>query len=166
MPEALDRSDPRVSTSLLEWVDEVADRFEAAWKQGPAPRLADFLGGAAGPSRPALFRELIKIDLEYRWRAGDRRRLEDYLAEFPELLGPDGSLPDDLVLHAWRVRGRFSEQARAESPAGGPESTRVERPADLRCPQCGNSMGTAGSDAREVTCPACGGSFRVESGPG
>jgi WD40 repeat protein len=73
-------------TSLLEWVDEVADRFEAAWKQGPPPRIAAFLGDAIGARRAALLQELVKIDLAYRGRGGDHRQLADYLVEFPELI--------------------------------------------------------------------------------
>jgi hypothetical protein len=30
--------------ALLEWVDEVADRFEAAWGRGLRPRVTDYLG--------------------------------------------------------------------------------------------------------------------------
>jgi serine/threonine protein kinase/WD40 repeat protein len=93
--------------ALAEWIDQVADAFEGAWIHGPPPQIADALGTATGETRAALLRELLKIDLEYRWRSGDRRYLEDYLAEFPELLGPEGALPDDLVLCASLIRTRF-----------------------------------------------------------
>jgi WD40 repeat protein/serine/threonine protein kinase len=72
-------------TGLDGWVDDVADRFEAAWRSATLPSLADFLDAATGVSRLALARELVKVDLAYRRRRGEQPRLEDYLAEFPEL---------------------------------------------------------------------------------
>jgi serine/threonine protein kinase len=55
---------------MLEWVDDVADRFEAAWRSLAPPRVEDFLAGAAGESRAALLAELLKIDRAYRDRLG------------------------------------------------------------------------------------------------
>src|SRR5262249_25240710 len=103
-----------------EWIDDVADRFEAAWKQGPPPRLGDFLGAETGDRRRALLEELLKIDLAYRWQNDDRRELEDYLDEFPELLGPGGTLPDHLVLYADRLREPSSESAQPPEPGTPP----------------------------------------------
>ena len=39
---------PETPPAVLEWIDEMADRFEAAWKSGTPPRIADFLQGEAG----------------------------------------------------------------------------------------------------------------------
>jgi serine/threonine protein kinase/WD40 repeat protein len=75
--------------SLLEWVDEIADRFEAAWRQGSPPAIGDFLGAASGEQRTALVRELARIDLERRRKAGEETTWEDYVRQFPELLGPE-----------------------------------------------------------------------------
>ncbi len=154
------------SSAVLDWIDAVADRFESAWKAGPAPRLADFLDGTDGDSRPALLQELVKIDLEYRRLAGAPRDVEEYLADFPDLLDPDGLLPDELVVYARRV---------CERPAGGDEpgstlTLRGTEPGEatpgLRCPQCGNTLRGVAAGAREVSCPACGGSFRLQQEAG
>jgi hypothetical protein len=51
---------------LADWVDEVADAFEAAWQGTQPPRIEDFLGTATGPRRAALRAELEKLDLTYR----------------------------------------------------------------------------------------------------
>jgi serine/threonine protein kinase/WD40 repeat protein len=75
--------------TLLEWVDSIADRFEARWRSGQPPRIADFLDDTAGKRRTTLLRELAKIDLERRVKAGQDRRWEDYLREFPELTEPE-----------------------------------------------------------------------------
>ena len=41
-------------TSLLEWIDELADRFEAAWRSGTPPDLTEFVNEATGSGREAL----------------------------------------------------------------------------------------------------------------
>jgi WD40 repeat protein/tRNA A-37 threonylcarbamoyl transferase component Bud32 len=105
----------------LDWIDEIADRFESEWKAGRAPRISAFLGTETGQRHSALLAELVKIDLEYCWRAGEKRRVEDYLDEFPTLLGPDGALADDLVLHARNVRQRHGDIA--EHPSAGSSTT-------------------------------------------
>ena len=50
--------------------------------------------------------ELIKIDLEYRWRpsarAADRLRLEDYVRKYPAL-GALRELPTDLLGEEYRA---------------------------------------------------------------
>jgi WD40 repeat protein/tRNA A-37 threonylcarbamoyl transferase component Bud32 len=89
-----DRGDPATSDdplTLLEWVDAVADRFEAGWRGGRQPDIADYLGGVEGKKRTALVHELVRIDRERRARVGSERRWEDYLKEFPELLDPNGA---------------------------------------------------------------------------
>jgi WD40 repeat protein len=64
--------------------EEVLDRFEAAWLAGQRPVIADFLP-ADGDQRQALLVELVHVDLEFRLKAGEAARVEEYLASFPEL---------------------------------------------------------------------------------
>jgi serine/threonine protein kinase/WD40 repeat protein len=71
--------------NLLEWVDAIADRFEAAWKSGQLPTIADYLGDTTGEKRSVLLRELVRIDWERRLKVGETRDWGDYLREFPEL---------------------------------------------------------------------------------
>jgi WD40 repeat protein/serine/threonine protein kinase len=98
----------RAGAALAEWVDQVADRFDAAWQSGPPPRIAAFLGDATGVQRSTLLAELVQIDLEYRWRAGTKAKIEHYLEQFPELLESDGTIADDLVLHASKMSRQFA----------------------------------------------------------
>jgi hypothetical protein len=63
-------------------VDKVCLRFEDAW-QG-RPRLADFLGEAAGLERAVLFSELLRLDLHYRRLADGHPTAEEYRSPFPE----------------------------------------------------------------------------------
>ena len=83
------------------------ERFAAAWSNGDAPRLEDFL-----PDSPAVRRtcaiELIKIDLEHRWSRGiEPKRLAQYCEELPELR--DRALPPDLIYEEFQVRRRSGQ---------------------------------------------------------
>ena len=72
-------------TEQWDRLEELARRFEQAWQQGPRPVLEEFLP-AAGKERLAVLVELVHLDLEYRLKAGEPARVEDYLSpHFPEL---------------------------------------------------------------------------------
>jgi WD40 repeat protein len=79
-------------------LDQVCDRFEAAWRSGMGPRPEDFLAGWEGAERAALLRELVPLDADYRRGRGEPVSPADYLARFPEL--GDGWLEEN-VGHAW-----------------------------------------------------------------
>ena len=73
--------------------DSLLDRFEQAWRNGESPRIADFLVQEVA-DRGELLLNLVRIDLEYRWRqhaatatrsSTTAPRLEDYLPRFPDL---------------------------------------------------------------------------------
>jgi serine/threonine protein kinase len=66
-------------------IDEVCNRFEAAWRSGMGPLLEDFLAGWEGAERAALLRELVPLDAEYRRGAGEPCAPADYLARFPDV---------------------------------------------------------------------------------
>jgi WD40 repeat protein/tRNA A-37 threonylcarbamoyl transferase component Bud32 len=66
-------------------IDEACNRFEAAWRAGPAPRLEDFVAGWEGAERAALLRELMPLDADYRRQRGEAVRPADYAGRFPGL---------------------------------------------------------------------------------
>jgi hypothetical protein len=69
----------------LAWrVDAACLRFEAAWTAGARPRIEDFLSTAPAPERPALLRELLRLELEYRHREGEGALPQEYRTRFPE----------------------------------------------------------------------------------
>ncbi|HKB35081.1 MAG TPA: protein kinase, partial [Gemmataceae bacterium] len=85
---------PTGDAPLSRLLDEVCDRFEAAWKAahprsgspaGARPLIEEYLADIPGPQRLTLLRELILLEVDYRRRAGDGPCPEEYLARFPEL---------------------------------------------------------------------------------
>ncbi len=52
-------------------IDDVCNRFEAAWKAGAPPCLEDFLDAWMEPERSVLLRELVLIDVDYRRQRGE-----------------------------------------------------------------------------------------------
>jgi serine/threonine protein kinase len=86
-----------------------ACRLEQAWREGNGPvDLACFLPPPESPLRASVLRELIKTDLEMRWRARCPEFLEDYLSRFPEL-GPPQALDSALIYEEYRVRSLFGD---------------------------------------------------------
>jgi len=83
--------------------------FIQAWEAGPAPPdVAEFAAAAPATVRRLVLLELIKVDLDYRWSRGrEPRRVEDYLAAFPEL--GRGGLPCDLLYEEYHVRKRAGD---------------------------------------------------------
>jgi WD40 repeat protein/tRNA A-37 threonylcarbamoyl transferase component Bud32 len=112
----------------------VLERFDVAWRSATPPRI-DVFWTAVRPvlpaaQRPALLTELIKIDLEYRWRRSATRTeplevagldanaegllllcplLEDYAALLPDL-PPVASWPPELIAEEYRVRHRWGNR--------------------------------------------------------
>jgi tetratricopeptide (TPR) repeat protein len=122
-------------------IEGLLERFEVAWHGGTVPDLRGFLPGAlpdgqplTGSVRRALLCELVKVDLEYRWRGARepapcldllspthstppetgrplplRPLLESYVAAFPEL-GSLECLPLSLIGEEYRVRQRWGDR--------------------------------------------------------
>ena len=93
-------------------LEEAIDRFEDAWQRGERPAVDDHLAGK-GCERAALLVELVHVDLEYRIKAGEAARVEEYLARFPEL-GRERTVLLELLAAEWRLRGRDDPAVTAE----------------------------------------------------
>jgi serine/threonine protein kinase len=106
-----DRPDPSgaaLSPSGCELVNLICDRFEAAWRGGQLPRIEDYLNDVPQAGRPALFRELLALELAYRRRDGEAPAVEGYRQRFPEHA--------ELVRAVWEEEGEL-----AVHPLGGAE---------------------------------------------
>jgi hypothetical protein len=89
----------RQRQALESWLVE----FDLDWDEG---RLASWVSQLPAHGdclrRPALV-EMVKIDLERRWRRGQRVKLESYVKMLPELGALDG-LPADFLLAEYEAR--------------------------------------------------------------
>ncbi|MFI5455598.1 MAG: WD40 repeat domain-containing serine/threonine-protein kinase [Isosphaerales bacterium] len=112
-----------LSPELMVWVDEIADQFESAWRTLTPPVIEDFLGGVTELRRGVLLTELVKLDAAYRRRLGEKREIQDYIADFPELRGLFG-FPEEPFQQESRAQAApaaadpLAPEHRATSPAG------------------------------------------------
>jgi hypothetical protein len=82
--------------------------FDCHWAPGQLRARLPLLPAEALWRRHALV-EMVKIDLERRWQAGERPGLADYLRDVPEL-GTPRTVPADLVQAEHDVRQQFGER--------------------------------------------------------
>jgi serine/threonine-protein kinase len=73
-----------LSLSAERRVDDVCNRFEKALQAGQAVSIKDFLGAVEGAERSALTQELLRLEVEYRLRKGERPSASEYRERFPE----------------------------------------------------------------------------------
>jgi serine/threonine protein kinase len=97
-------------------VETVLNRFDQAWRAGTPPTINEFLPSASAmtsAARRELLEELVKIDLEYRWRsqsrAGKPWLLEQYVQKHPEL-GPLNQLSVELISGEYWVRQHWGDR--------------------------------------------------------
>lgn len=121
-----------IDPSLLpDDLEQLLDRYDQSWLSNP-PILSEFLNShlTGRDLQPAVRRhfliELIKIDLDYRWKQGSKPRadagaatptalppqplLDDYLCCLPEL-GPPEQLPPDLISAEYSARLAWGDRA-------------------------------------------------------
>jgi eukaryotic-like serine/threonine-protein kinase len=75
--------DSQLSFSAKQHVDKVCLAFEDALQRGAQPQLEDYLVESAAGERPALLRELLLLDLDYRRRGRQSPAIDEYHARFP-----------------------------------------------------------------------------------
>jgi serine/threonine protein kinase len=93
-------------------LEDLVDRFEEAWRQGRRFEVEALLASAAaGPLH--LLVEFVHIDLEYRTKAGEARRVEAYLKDYP-LLGSDVDEICALAMAEFQLRRRLEPSLTAE----------------------------------------------------
>ena len=94
------------------------ERFEAAWRAGDRPRIADHLP-ASGPERAAARLELAIADLEFRLRLGEPAQAEDYLRRDP-VLASDRRARLELETAEGRHRRPGAADGDGDGPRAGP----------------------------------------------
>jgi hypothetical protein len=93
-------------------LEEFIEAFEAARTKGPAD-IRLYLPEPRHALFGAVLGELIRIDLEYFWKRGTRRLVEDYRACFPQVFA-DREVLQGLAFEEYRLRRQAGE---SPSPA-------------------------------------------------
>jgi serine/threonine protein kinase/Flp pilus assembly protein TadD len=92
-------------------LDEAVDAYEESFSDDPSVRLEDFVPPPGDPNRGLVLAELIRVDLELRWKRGIPCRLGEYRNRFPEEFQQDGfSAP--LAFEEYRVRLLLGDSVR------------------------------------------------------
>ena len=151
MPPPDDQHHDADDEALLEWMDPLVDEFESVWLGGEVPVITQHLGDIPDERRAALLRELIFVDLEHRWKRDRPRTIESYLREFPELLGADESLVEELVDHYRELRARYREDATPEERSHrSPPSIPPDSTVHIQCVKCSNRTQLVGAERYET----------------
>jgi hypothetical protein len=109
MPETTQPSADPATVALYEVAQRI-DSLTAAWKGDDLPPdLAQFVPEGPAGLRRLVLSELIKVDLEYRWRHHELpKQVEEYIEEFPEV-AQNGQVPCDLIYEEFHIRGQTPE---------------------------------------------------------
>src|SRR4051812_1616673 len=65
--------------------DALRRRFEQAWRDGPRPRLEDYLAAAGDLDRAVLLAELLAVEVRCRRAAAETPSTAEYADRFPDL---------------------------------------------------------------------------------
>eukprot|EP00913_Durusdinium_trenchii_P023463 g22041.t1 len=74
-----------LSNDLRIQIEAILFEFDTSWSPEALPDVAKSISPNLAPARTSILEELVKIDIERRWKSGTGRELEEYLVEFPEL---------------------------------------------------------------------------------
>ncbi len=94
---------------IAEQIDALADAFEEECRAGTPPEMEAYLKRVDVKDRCSLLTELVKLDLEYRLRASEQRRVEQYLSQHPSLSDRAETIVDLIALE-YRVRQDRAER--------------------------------------------------------
>jgi WD40 repeat protein len=102
----MNSDNPFTDSQARTWqhLDDVIQAFEDAWRSGQRPVIEDHLGGPQS-MRGELLSELAHVDLEWRLKAGESARAEEYLARYAEL-SDDPETAAELLAGEFRLRRR------------------------------------------------------------
>ncbi len=99
-------SDLTSDPTFLDQIGFVCVAFANAWREGKKPRLEDFLKLAPAEAHPALFINLLNIEIAARRVAGDSPQINEYTPQWSEyaseirdlFLAPAPSAADDAAI--------------------------------------------------------------------
>jgi hypothetical protein len=97
-------------TSNVPWrkLDDFVEAFETARGRADNVPLTDFLPESGHPLFRGVLSELVRVDLEYSWRGGNPKRIEDYQASTPQIF-EDRRILEGIAFEEYRLRRQGGE---------------------------------------------------------
>jgi serine/threonine protein kinase/tetratricopeptide (TPR) repeat protein len=111
------------------------EAYELAHGRGEQAELEHFLPPPGHPLRLAVLRELVRIDLEHGWLAGQPTPLDSYRRRFPELFA-DTAAVREVLFEEYRLRLEFDAR---RDLASSPSSAGVQ-PVPTQLPEAGENF--------------------------
>jgi serine/threonine protein kinase len=102
------------ATNPLDRLQEAAGRVEEALANSRSVNLLLFLPPPGDPLRQRFLHELVKVELEFRWKTGRPVVLETYVEKYPEL-GPVEALPTQLIYDEYLIRQLHGDKPSLDS---------------------------------------------------
>src|SRR5437870_8195655 len=151
-------------------IDKLLERFEREWKGGRRPVLDTFLPSPEVAGRQQLVLNLVRIDLEFRLKAGDAAPLIQTYFHDPALgllLEDQGTLIKEEF--QWRWERGDAGLSREKYLERFPELQEVIKQLQPTwdCPKCRRGRKLAVEDviAADLICPKCGESSKRDDLP-
>jgi serine/threonine protein kinase/Flp pilus assembly protein TadD len=91
-------------------IESFVEAYERRWAERGHADVADFLPPRQLPVYAQVLRELVRVDLEYRWENGCGRRVEEYTTAYPELLQDRDGIKE-IAFEEYRLRRQVGEHA-------------------------------------------------------
>ena len=87
---------------------EIVEEFEFAWNLDDDADVSAFLPPSDDPSFERVALELLRVDLERRWRIGQAKPVEEYVRQFPDVLRRS-DLIEQLAYEEYRLLKEHGE---------------------------------------------------------
>ncbi|MDP6506214.1 MAG: serine/threonine-protein kinase, partial [Planctomycetota bacterium] len=159
----MEPEETKEADTTAQYIDSVAAGFLADWQDGKTPEIEDHLADADGEVREKLLWRLVRTDIEQRADTGEKVSIEDYLTRYPELLGPDETIPIPLLAMEHKAHMRADGGQKTTATIDLYKGTNVVR--FVTCPHCFSENQAAAVDTQEIVCFDCGRSFNPLSEP-
>lgn len=108
MTKSQTTSAAKLDDRSYELLDATVKQLEASWRTTHNVELGRFVPAPSSPLRKRVLTELVKVDQEFRWKAGEQKKLEGYLREWPEL-GRESGVLVELLEAECLTRGILDE---------------------------------------------------------
>jgi hypothetical protein len=99
-------------------VDSSCDAFEQLWQHGQRPEIEDHLSSVTEALRPLLVEELIRTELEWRFRAGESPAAAEYSSRFPGC---------SATIEAWLAEANSAAKLAQNATTGDTQPAEVSR---------------------------------------